>query len=696
MHASRIPLFSSVLTAALLTGIPAPAEDAGTMSMKALRTERAKIAQRPHRVIFDNDGMDGQFIETHTPNALLDVRTRQLTKTKVTTVFYCSRSSGLGVFTHNTKVGEVFTSTVGRYKDNATADLIAQGTDPLRLVTDFCRANDLEVFWTLRMNDCHDVIHRPDNPYPAFSKLKAAHPEWLMGRRDKRPPHGNWSAYDFAVPEVRQLVVDCIAEVCRGYDVDGIHLDFFRHLNYFRSVANGGQATSEELELMTDLIRRIRQTTEELGLARGRPFLLAARVPDSVPYCRGIGLDIEAWLTEGLLDLLVAGEFHLNPLSQSVELGHRHGVQIIVGVSDSRVHSERGPFRRLSEESYRARVAAAWAAGCDGVYLFNLYRAERPFLSEIHDPALLSTLEQHAFVTVRPYAESRRWLSGGPTLATRPLLTPDHPWLLKPKIPRKAEFELGDPAGRSALLMALVPHADAELTFSVGKHPLESAGKEGDWFRFRVPAGLLHSGLNQVDIELTKAVSTRQVFGAADIPKQWGLRGHPGKKDVFGKQQPQGLLIVDRGTDQGDYHYRSYAWAAGPGSKASFSAKVKHITGWSSFAFANGRNEERVKLYTDHIEVKNGRLRHDMITTDAFHEYRVEIQGYDFRIFVDGTLCIDGTNAYRGTASGGRTMVLLGAATSGDTGEAIWQEVVIETSDVALQDLVLVLPGSGK
>ena len=39
-------------------------------------------------------------------------------------------------------------------------------------------------------------------------------------------------------------------------------------------------------------------------------------------------------------------------------------------------------------------------------------------------------------------------------------------------------------------------------------------------------------------------------------------------------------------------------------------------------------------------------------------------------------------------------MVLLGAATSGDTGEAIWQEVVIETSDVALQDLVLVLPAS--
>lgn len=128
MRTSRF--LSPILTAILLAGTPTPAKDAGTMSIQALRAERAKTAQRPRRVIFDNDGMDAQFIKTHTPDALIDVRTRQLTETKVTTVFYCSRSSGLGVFTHNTKAGEVFTSRVGRYKDNATADLIAQGTDP--------------------------------------------------------------------------------------------------------------------------------------------------------------------------------------------------------------------------------------------------------------------------------------------------------------------------------------------------------------------------------------------------------------------------------------------------------------------------------------------------------------------------------------------------------------------------------------
>jgi hypothetical protein len=677
------PLFAA---SALLTIL------SGAGELDDLRQQRLLLAQRRHRVIFDNDGMDAQFVGEPTAEALLAVRTTQLVGTGVTTVFYCSRSSGLGVFTHNTKVGEVFDSRDGRYKDNITGDLIRQGTDPLRVVADYCRSHDLEVFWTLRMNDCHDAVHRPDKPYPAFSKLKAAHPDWLLGTYRDRPAYGNWSAYDFAIPDVRQLALDCVAEVCREYDVDGIHLDFFRHLNYFREVAAGDKASPEHMALMTELVRDIRRRTEEAALARKRPFLLAVRVPDSVEYCQALGLDVERWLREGLVDLLVVGEFQLRPWQESVALGHRYGAQVIAGLSEGRVSGERAPFRRDARESYRARAAAAWQAGCDGLYIFNFYKAERPVLSEMQDPALLKSLAQWHFATIRSQDEARRWLADGPAYATKPLLTPEHPWVLHPGETQTITLELGDPDGRPGVLHALPSMPGSSIRATIGGRAVAALPSEKGWLRYQVPADVLRPGLLPVDLRLESLGKEGQTFLAADIAKIWGVRGVRKSQSVFEEITPEGLRIVDQGTGQGEYHYRSFGWAVQPGGKASVVVRAKHVRGWSSFAFANGRNEDRLMLFPDRIRLRDSGLEYPMDTTDGFHDYRVEIDGNDVMVAVDGKRRIEGKGRYTGAASGNRTMILLGAATSSETGEGIWQKVVVETPDVALQDLVLVLP----
>jgi hypothetical protein len=542
------------------------------------------------------------------------------------------------------------------------------------------------------MNDCHDAVHRPDKPYPAFSKLKQAHPEWLLGTYKNRPKHGNWSAYDFAVPEVRDLALACVDEVCRMYDVDGIHLDFFRHLNYFREVAAGEKATPEHLAMMTDLIRRMRRRTEELGLARKRPFLLAVRVPDSVEYCRALGLDVEQWLREGLVDLLVVGEFQLRPWAESVALGHRYGVQVVAGLSETRERAEREPFRRQKRESYRGRAAAAWAAGCDGLYIFNFYDAERPVLSEMQDAAKLAKLEQWVFATVRSPGEAQRWVADGASYASKPWLLPSHPWVLKTGIPRTVELEAGDPAGRAAKLYALLTAPQAKVGASLGGQELRRLPDEHGWACYDVPGSCLQSGRNVASLTLREDVTTERVFPARDIARLWGVRGQRKSDAVFGELTPAGLRTVDRGTNSGDYHYRSFGWAVEPGGKAAITVRAKHVVGWSSFAFANGRNEERLMLLPDRIRCRNSGLEYTMDTTSAFHDYRVEIAGEDFRVFVDGALRIDGRGKYTAPAAGGRTMVLLGAATSTDTGEAIWECAKLETTDVALQDLVLALP----
>jgi hypothetical protein len=61
-------------------------------------------------------------------------------------------------------------------------------------------------------------------------------------------------------------------------------------------------------------------------------------VPDSVDYCRFIGLDLEKWLGEGLTDLLVVtGYTQLNPWEDGVKLGHKYGVKVYPSLDEPRV-----------------------------------------------------------------------------------------------------------------------------------------------------------------------------------------------------------------------------------------------------------------------------------------------------------------------------------------------------------------------
>ena len=158
---------------------------------------------------------------------------------------------------------------------NIAKDLIDQGADCLQVMVDFARKNGKEIFWSMRMNDTHDAEYRPNKPYVLYPPLKLEHPEWLVGEPIKRTPYGRWSSVDYARPEIRDLAFRYIKEVCENYDVDGVELDYFRHLCYFKAVANGGAAGQAECDMMTDLIRRVAHMTEEVGLKRGRPILVS-------------------------------------------------------------------------------------------------------------------------------------------------------------------------------------------------------------------------------------------------------------------------------------------------------------------------------------------------------------------------------------------------------------------------------------
>jgi hypothetical protein len=165
---------------------------------------------------------------------------------------------------------------MGSRPKNATAALIALGTDALRVMANFARSNGLEIFWSLRINNAHDnisVAHKVaagENKLPdIFPQFKRDNPHLLFGQK----ADDAWKAVDFGDDGVRQMTIDLIEEVCRNYPVHGVEIDFDRFPVLFRSVAMGGTAAAEDREKLTAMISRIRRTMDQVGMERGEPLL---------------------------------------------------------------------------------------------------------------------------------------------------------------------------------------------------------------------------------------------------------------------------------------------------------------------------------------------------------------------------------------------------------------------------------------
>lgn len=168
------------------------------------------------------------------------------------------------------------------------------------------RKRGKEIWWGLRMNEVergHLTMYDPSvrAELKERNPVKAAHPDWLLR---------SWwwqGFWNYAVKEVREYRLSIVREVAEEYDFDGVHLDFLRHTPF---LPPGKQW--ENREHLTRFMRDVRAMLQAQAAKRGRPYLLAARVPDSVEGCHTDGLDIEAWAREGLVDVLILGTRTIN------------------------------------------------------------------------------------------------------------------------------------------------------------------------------------------------------------------------------------------------------------------------------------------------------------------------------------------------------------------------------------------------
>ncbi|MBM4074748.1 MAG: hypothetical protein FJ267_03805, partial [Planctomycetes bacterium] len=234
-----------------------------------------------------------------------------------------------------------------------------EGVDIAQRFVEEGHRRKLEVFWEHRLNGAD---RETDVSTPARHPLKEAHPDWLL--------EGGWwkpGLWNFAVPEVRQYKLATLREVAEQYDLDGLNLDFGRHPPY---LPDGKQW--EHREALTDFVRQVRLMLQDVAEKRGRPFLLSVRVADSVPGCHFDGFDIESWVRQNLVDMIIVG-------TRSIQVDLAGFKQVVRGTHVKlypcidQHHSPDGYHAVPSPEFLRGVAANWWHQGADGIATFNFW-----------------------------------------------------------------------------------------------------------------------------------------------------------------------------------------------------------------------------------------------------------------------------------------------------------------------------------
>jgi hypothetical protein len=376
---------------------------------------RQEAKHRRRRIIVNNDGNDCVRLprdEGVSAERFLESRTSSLVGSQVDSVFYCT-----GVFnfyTHQSKETELRTGADKGVDDWAANLKEVTGRDSLETMVDFCHDQGWECFWSFRVNDTHD-----SSKSRLLSQWKQDHPEYLMGERGDTFPigGGRWSSVNYGLEPVREKVLAILTDVATRYDVDGIELDFFRHPVLFRASIEGDPVADSDMLAFVDLFRQIRSMTEEVAARRGRPFLIGVRIPDSVDYCRALGIDLPMLLGEDLVDIVTgSGYFKLEPWENLATLGKDYDVAVYAAMVARRLMGGGDPDAETDLAVWRGEAYNAWKAGVDGIYTFNRFNPKDPIFREIGDPEALEAAErtdQVSYVAEDCWSRPETWVKDG-------------------------------------------------------------------------------------------------------------------------------------------------------------------------------------------------------------------------------------------------------------------------------------------
>ncbi|MDD4869036.1 MAG: family 10 glycosylhydrolase [Kiritimatiellae bacterium] len=230
------------------------------------------------------------------------------------------------------------------------------GIDWIEQLVNETRRRKLEVFWNHRISEV-DILPEGGHskqPHP----LKVEHPDWVVPT--SWWPHGMWN---LAAQGLREHKVAILREIATRFDLDGIQIDFARHVP---CLPVGRQW--ELRDHVTQFMRMVRRMLLEVEQQRGRPFLLATRVPQTLDGCRADGFDVKTWAEQRLVDVLTLGSRSMDVDVEGLRAAVGGAVQLQPCFDD---HHATDGYRYAPIEFLRGVFANHFQRGADSVMTFN-------------------------------------------------------------------------------------------------------------------------------------------------------------------------------------------------------------------------------------------------------------------------------------------------------------------------------------
>ncbi len=303
--------------------------------------------------------------------------------TGIKTITY-SIGAGSEILLYPTKVGNNWGWRKTKYDEdprwqariNRGRALAAKNFDAVRVAGEQSRKNGMYFFPSCRINDSHFIFDPQE--YPLTGKFWLDNPDCRIGVS----PSGQVKEYanllDYSNEKVRRYRLDIISEVIDRYKdiMTGIELDFTRSFFLFSN-----DKAKESAHLVTQMVAEVRSKLD----AAGGQMLLIVRVPSTMRNCEKLGYEIEEWMKQKLVDVVVPAQLMTTafemPLDEFCTLAKKYECKVYAGLYprvgwefpfyESPKEYAVSPDRQITPQLARAAYSNYWAMGADGMYLFN-------------------------------------------------------------------------------------------------------------------------------------------------------------------------------------------------------------------------------------------------------------------------------------------------------------------------------------
>ncbi len=232
----------------------------------------------------------------------------------------------------------------------------AAGNDPLKALVDGTHSRGLEAFFNHRISE----VELDGKTF----RLKTENPDWVI---PTWWPHGMWN---LAAPGLQDFKLRNLRYLAENYDFDGLQIDFARHTPVL--------PPGRQWELrgrLTAFIRRVRLMLQDAAKKRGRPFLLAVRVPKSVEGAKEDGFDLESWARNRLVDIFTIGTRSLEvDVASFLAISRGRDIKVQPCWDD---HHASDAYQWQPIEFLRGVYSNWWRQGADSVVTWNWSNATR-------------------------------------------------------------------------------------------------------------------------------------------------------------------------------------------------------------------------------------------------------------------------------------------------------------------------------